>query len=232
MMMPANVRLVLGYADRNGFGYRFFAGRELRLADLPQRFADSHRRAERDVQAPASALHRDQKPGLGKIMDMIGNASRFATEQKDITVHEAEIRVGKGATSREKDQSPVFAAPPSVEGLEVNMPGERGHLQIVHARAPEVAIGEIEAGRLDDIDGDAEAGGHAEDRAGVAGNVGLIERDADAGSHCHVLLICGSCATAATERRKSSEADLAISGEWLYRAAIVNSNRRRQRWTS
>ena len=58
------------------------------------------------------------------------------------------------------------------------MAGEGRHFEIVHAGAPEVAVGDVEAGGLDDVDGDAEAGGHAQDSAGVAGDVGLVERDA------------------------------------------------------
>ena len=50
-----------------------------------------------------------------------------------------------------------------------------------------VAVGQVEAGRLDDVDGEAEAGGHAQDRAGVAGDVGLVERDAQANFTAHWL---------------------------------------------
>ena len=46
-----------------------------------------------------------------------------------------------------------------------------------------VAVGQVEAGRLDDVDGDAEAGSHAQDRSGVAGDVGLVEGDAQVQFH-------------------------------------------------
>ena len=49
------------------------------------------------------------------------------------------------------------------------------------------AVGEIEAGRFDDVDGEAEARGHAQDCAGVAGDVGLVERDAEAACHFTAL---------------------------------------------
>ncbi len=41
--------------------------------------------------------------------------------------------------------------------------------------AHDAAFGQVEAGRLDDVDGKAQARGHAQDRAGVAGDVGLVE---------------------------------------------------------
>ena len=74
----------------------------------------------------------------------------------------------------------------------------------------QVAVGEIEAGRLDDVDGEAEAGGHAQDRAGVAGDVGLVERDADAVVQYLALLIVAVAATVALAVTESCLAGMAI----------------------
>jgi hypothetical protein len=51
-------------------------------------------------------------------------------------------------------------------------------LPIVEPGAAELLVGEREAQRLDEIDGDAEARRQPQDRAGVLRNVGLEERDA------------------------------------------------------
>ena len=40
-------------------------------------------------------------------------------------------------------------------------------------------VGEVEAGRLDDFDGNTQTGAEPQDRARIAGDVWLIERDGD-----------------------------------------------------
>ena len=57
-----------------------------------------------------------------------------------------------------------------------------GLRQIVHAGALQLAVGNVEAGRLDHVDCHAEAGAEAHDRAGVLGYVGLIERKGNHGA--------------------------------------------------
>jgi hypothetical protein len=51
---------------------------------------------------------------------------------------------------------------------------------VVEAGAAEIAVGHVEAGRADDVDGDAKAGGKAQNRAGVLGDVGLVKGEAHA----------------------------------------------------
>lgn len=53
--------------------------------------------------------------------------------------------------------------------------------EIIHAGAFQVFVGEHEAGRLDDVDLHAEAGGEPENGAGIAGDVGLVKGDAQVG---------------------------------------------------
>ena len=95
----------------------------------------------------------------------------------------ANSRVGQRRLGREQNEPPAFAAPPVLEAREVEVAGERRHFEIVHAGPLQRAVGQVEAGRLDDVDGDAEASGHAQDRAGVAGDVGLVEGDAQVQFH-------------------------------------------------
>lgn len=54
-----------------------------------------------------------------------------------------------------------------------------GHCRdIVHPGALEIAVGKIKTGRLYDVDRKAKAGGEPQDRSGIAGDVGLVEGDA------------------------------------------------------
>ena len=112
------------------------------------------------------------------------------------------------------------------------MPGERRHFEIVHAGAPEIAVGEIEAGRLDDVDGDPHAGGEAQDRAGVAGDVWLVERDAQILLGVHVFFLRGRFATGMQRPSAAARLRVVIDCECVYEAAIVNANRRRRIWNS
>ena len=58
------------------------------------------------------------------------------------------------------------------------MAGDLDPVEVVEAGAAEVAVGDVEAGRLDDVDRNAEAGGEAQERAGVLRDVGLVEGEA------------------------------------------------------
>jgi hypothetical protein len=57
------------------------------------------------------------------------------------------------------------------------MPRERNLVEVVHSGPAEGAVGDREAGRLDDMRRDAEAGGEAQNRAGVLRDVGLEQSD-------------------------------------------------------
>jgi hypothetical protein len=155
-----------------------FAGfvREAReLAELPRGFAGGHGDGQRDIETAAATLHRDQKPRVGPVVDMVRHAGRFTAEEKYIPIRIGEIRIGQGSPGREKQQPAALSEPPLLEAVEIDVPCQGRHFEIVHAGPPEVAVGEVETGRLDDVDGDAEAGGEPQDGSRVAGNVGLVE---------------------------------------------------------
>ena len=63
------------------------------------------------------------------------------------------------------------------------MPSHRGKFDVIHAGALERAVGKVEAGRCDDVDAQAEAGGGSDDGAGIAGNVRLEKGDAQLLAH-------------------------------------------------
>jgi hypothetical protein len=208
---------------------RTFAG--IALAELTHRLAGGHGSGERDIEAAAAALHRNEKPRVRPVVDMVRHAGRFTAEEKYVPIRIGEIRVGQSGPGREEEQPASLASPPLLEAVEVDMPGKRRHFEIVHAGTPEIAVGEVEAGGLDDVDGDAEAGGHAQDGAGVAGDVGLVERDAEGSQGAHQDRRC----TKATVVRRATAAGLSgvvFVAECDYSDAIVNSNQRRRIWNS
>ena len=59
------------------------------------------------------------------------------------------------------------------------MPVDLDMVEIVHAGAAKMAVGDREAGRLDDRRPDAETGAGAQHGAGVLRDVGLVEREAE-----------------------------------------------------
>jgi hypothetical protein len=61
------------------------------------------------------------------------------------------------------------------------MAGQRGGGDIIHSLSFQVAIGNVEAGGLDQIDREAEAGGKTQDRAGIACYIRLVECQSEVG---------------------------------------------------
>ena len=77
--------------------------------------------------------------------------------------------------------------PPFEEAPPALVPGEGRLLEVVHAGPFEGAVGHVEAGRLDYVDSDAQAGGHAQYGSGVPGYIGLEERNSEIVFHGHSL---------------------------------------------
>jgi hypothetical protein len=57
------------------------------------------------------------------------------------------------------------------------MAGQGNLVEIVHAGPAEGTIGDREAGRLDDVRFNSQAGAKPENRAGILGNVRLVKGD-------------------------------------------------------
>lgn len=178
------------------------AGREDVSAELPDRFARGHCGTEREIEAAAAALHRNEETRVGGLMHVFWYARRLAAKHYYVAVGVAKLGVGQGGFGREKNKPARFALSPRLEGREIDMARQGRHFEIVHAGPSQIAVGKVEAGRLDDIDGDAETGRHAQDGAGVAGDVGLVEGDADAcGQYLHSLMCCVIATDAARLRQ-------------------------------
>jgi hypothetical protein len=165
------------------------------LAELADRFAGRHGGRESDVQASAAALHGNEKPRIGAFLHIVWDAGRFAAEKEHISVRKGEFGVGHSGFGGKQDQPASFAEPPFLEARKVDVSGEGGHFEIMHSGTPEIAVGEVETGWLDNVDADAETGGHTQNRSGIPGNIGLVERDSDGSSQFYALLICGLTVT-------------------------------------
>ena len=61
------------------------------------------------------------------------------------------------------------------------MAGQGDLVEIVHAGPAEGAVGDREAGRLDDVRFDPQAGAKPQNRAGILGNVRLVKGDPHGG---------------------------------------------------
>jgi len=195
------------------------------LAELPDGFAGHHGDGQRDVDAARARLHRDRQPRIRRLVDGIRHAGRFAAEQQNVAVGEGKAGIGTRGFGGEQYQTARFSLAPILEGVPVDMPGQGSHFEVVHAGALECFVGERKAGRLDDIDAKAEASGEAQDCPGIAGNVRLVERDAETTVHFRVLLISGRSATGASRFWKLLDLRVAIFCEVGYVSRIVNPNR-------
>ena len=195
------------------------------LAELPDGFAGNHGDGQRDVDAACARLHRDRQPRIRRLMDRIWYPSRFSAEQQDVAVGEGKAGIGGRAFGGEQHQTARFSLAPILEGVPVDMPGQSSHFEVVHAGTFQRFVGEREAGRLDNVDAKAKARGEAQDCPGVAGDVRLVEGDAETVVHFRVFLISGRSATAGSWFWKLLDLRVAIFCGVEYTASIVNPNR-------
>src|SRR5439155_20036905 len=103
-------------------------------------------------------------------------ARALGPEQQPVVGAEGEVGVGGGGPGGQQHQP--RAMPDGAVGLPAGMTRELGRAEIVHAGATQPSVVEDEAAGLDDVDRDAEAGGEAEQRAGILRDVRLVEDEA------------------------------------------------------
>lgn len=202
-------------------------------SNLPDGLADPHGDGQRQVEAAAAARHPDGQPRVGAVVDEIGHAGGLAAEQQDVAVAEPEIEIGTLRFGGEKHGPATFRAPPLLEMREIDMARQPRRFDIVHAGAAQRPVRNVEAGGFYDVHRDTETGAEPEDGAGVPGDVGLVERDAQVAWHVVALLVsCGSGTLRVTAGWKKRLRAVAFPSGIVYTAATVNSNRWRQRWSS
>ena len=106
-----------------------------------------------------------------------GAPADFAPDHEDVAAQERKVPQNRLRPGRQEDEPTAAGAPPSLEGAPGDVSLDRDMLEIIHARAAEMAVGDRKAGRLDDVGGHPETGAGAQHRAGVLGDVRLIERE-------------------------------------------------------
>ena len=74
---------------------------------LAQRLSQSHGGRLRHIQRPPSNRH--DQPGVGPVMNVVGNTGAFAPKKQGVAWLEGEIDVGLGPARCEKDQSTLLA---------------------------------------------------------------------------------------------------------------------------
>lgn len=195
------------------------------LAELPDRLGRHHRNGKRDVDAARAGLHRDGQARIRRLVDGIRHACGFAAEQENVIGGEDEIRVGDSGFGRQQHQPPLAKFAPVLEGVPVDMPGERRHFEVVHAGPFQRPVTEREARRFDNVDAKTEASGEAQDSPGIAGDIRLVERDTETVVHFRVFLISGRSATELSRFWKFLDWRVVIFCEVGYTASIVNPNR-------
>src|SRR5438552_4703436 len=197
------------------------------LTELAERFARDHRDGQSDIDAARALPHRNGQSRVRRLVNLLRRAGGFAAEQKDVSGSESEIGVGGLGLGGEQHQAARIRPAPFLEGVPVGMAGNRRHFEIVHAGPLQRPIAEREAGRLDDVDAEIKAGGEAQDCPGVAGDIRLVERDAETGVHFRILLISGGSATGVSSFWRFLDWRVAIFCDVEYMPFIVNPNRRR-----
>ena len=201
-------------------------------ADLAQRLADDHGGREGDVEAATAAAHRDRQARIGAVVDRLRNAGRFAAEQQNVSIREGEARVGEFRPGGQKHQPSVLLSPLILETRKVDVPGEGGHFDIVHASPFERAIRNVETRGLNQVDADAEAGRHAQHGPGVAGDIGLVQRKSNSAGHAWLNQLALRISHIVRTLRQSCTERVAKIVEHVYRPRRANSNLRRREWNS
>ena len=199
-------------------------GNALPLAYLPDRFSGHHRRRDGDVEAAGAVLHRDQQAGIGPVMDMVGYAGGFASEQKRVAFLETEARVDGRRLGRQKQQPASVGIPLLLEGRPVEMTGQSRHFDIVHPSTLQRPVRQVEARRFDEVDAQPKARGEAQDCTGIAGDIRLVEGDAQIVLHFEVLFLRGRSATARSRFWQWLDFRVVVFCDCVYMPAIVNSN--------
>jgi len=204
-------------------------GEEVRklLAELAKRFTRDHGDRQRDIDAARARPHRNGQSRVGRLVDFLRRARGFAAEQENVAGGESKVGIGAGGLGGEQHEAARMRLSPFLEGVPVGMAGKRRHFEVVHAGPFQRPVGERETRRLDDIDPDVEAGGEAQDCPGVAGDIRLVERDAETIVHFRILLISGRLATGTSSFRRFLDWRVAIFCEVEYMPIIVNPNRRK-----
>lgn len=147
---------------------------------LAPRLIDGDRRRVCKVEGPDMRLHRDPHLCRNHLMveDVLGQAGRLGAEEQDIARLIADIAERLFSMSGEGiDLSALTQV--GEQRIEVRVDDHVGKIVIVEPCAAQVRVAEVEAERLDQMEGDPRAGRQPDGIAGVGGDAGLIEDDVE-----------------------------------------------------
>src|SRR5579883_1573638 len=144
--------------------------------DLADRFAERDCRRDADIERARRRPDRNAQARVGRRMDLVGNAGRFAPDQDHVAGGEGEIPMRDLGPRRQQNEPARARSPPFLEGAPRIMARDRHLVEIIHAGPAEMTIRTRKAGRPDDRRGDAETGAAPQHRAGVLGDVRLVKR--------------------------------------------------------
>jgi hypothetical protein len=147
--------------------------------ELTHRFAERQGRGDAHIERSHRGPDRNADARIGVIMHILRHASRFASHHDDVIGTEDKIPQRNLGLGRQQHQPFAVGAAPLRKGAPGNVPFDRDMIEIVHARAPEVAIGDRESGRLDDRRRHAQTCTGAQHRASILGDVGLVKRETE-----------------------------------------------------
>ena len=132
--------------------------------------------------AAATATLSERRPGRIGTMDLLRHAGRFAPEKNDVARAESEAGIGHRRFRRREHEAKAALGAKRLEGAPGRVARHVERVEVVESGAAEVAVGDVEPRRLDDVDRDAEARRQAQHGAGVLRDVGLVESKAHAPS--------------------------------------------------
>ena len=137
----------------------------------------------------ATATLSERNPGRIGTMTRASTASWTSSgtpddsraDHQDVVRTEDEVEMASGGAGGEQHEAATLGAAGVVEGAPAGVTHQGGGVEVVHPGAAQVPVGDGESGGLDQIDGEAETGGGAQQSAGILRNVGLIEGEAQVG---------------------------------------------------
>ncbi len=119
---------------------------------LSQRFAEDHGSRDGNVERARARPHGHVDAGVGRLVHLGGNARRFPAEQEDVVAREGEIRIGEGAFRGRENEAMPTRRPPFLESPPRAVARDLDAVEVIEPGAAEIAVGDVEPGRLDDVD--------------------------------------------------------------------------------
>ncbi len=138
------------------------------LAQLPDRLGERDAGRDADIERAQRRANRDSHPRVGARVHRLGHARQFAPDHQRVARLEAEIPEIDVAPRRQQHSRAPRARRQSSNAAKETCRCDADRVEIIHAGAAEAAVGEHEAGGLDDGGVGAETGAGAQHRPVLA----------------------------------------------------------------